>query len=223
MTNRITANDRLWLPRPAVGRRRFLEGLVAGGVLFGGPAWIRSARGQAAAAATGSPSVLTGSEFELTIAEAAVNFTGLPRMATTINGSIPGPTLHWREGDTVTLRVTNLLSTTTSLHWHGILLPFEMDGVPGISFAGIEPGETFTYRFPVRQSGTYWYHSHSGFQEQTGMYGAIVIDPADGPTICSTISRPTVASRTAARTAISCRCRSSRRALLRSSFLTRKY
>ncbi|MDO8703690.1 MAG: copper resistance system multicopper oxidase, partial [Sulfuricaulis sp.] len=122
--------------------------------------------------------VLTGTEFDLTIAETPVNFTGTPRMATTINGSIPAPTLRWRVGDTVTLRVTNRLAVDSSIHWHGILLPYQMDGVPGISFKGIRPGETFTYRFKVVQTGTYWYHSHSGMQEQTGMYGAIVIDPA---------------------------------------------
>jgi len=127
--------------------------------------------------------VLSGAEFDLTIAETPVNYTGVPRMATTINGSIPGPILRWREGDTVTLRVTNRMPVTTSMHWHGILLPFEMDGVPGISYAGIAPGETFTYRFPVKQSGTYWYHSHSGFQEQTGMYGPIIIDAPGGPSI----------------------------------------
>ncbi|GAA3528756.1 copper resistance system multicopper oxidase [Zobellella aerophila] len=99
-------------------------------------------------------------------------------MATTINGSIPAPTLRMREGDTVTIRVTNRLKEHTSIHWHGIILPYQMDGVPGISFPGIAPGETFTYQFRVEQSGTYWYHSHSGMQELTGMYGAIVIEPA---------------------------------------------
>ena len=98
----------------------------------------------------------------------------------TINGSIPQPTLRWREGDTVTIRVANKLRESTSIHWHGIILPYQMDGVPGISFAGIPPGETFTYRFKVEQSGTYWYHSHSGFQELTGMYGAIIVEPAGG-------------------------------------------
>jgi CopA family copper-resistance protein len=127
--------------------------------------------------ATGTPQVLSGTEFDLTIASTLVNFTGAPRTATTINGSIPAPILRWREGDTVTLRVTNRMRETTSIHWHGILLPFEMDGVPGISFPGIAPGETSVYRFPVKQSGTYWYHSHSGFQEQMGMYGAIIIEP----------------------------------------------
>jgi CopA family copper-resistance protein len=183
MAKTTNRDGRLWLPRPGIGRRRFLEGLAAGGVLVTGARGIRPAFGQAGTTMTGTPPVLSGSEFDLTIAEAAVNFTGAARTATTINGSIPGPILRWREGDTVTLRVTNRLPVTTSVHWHGILLPFEMDGVPGISYPGISPGETFTYRFPVRQSGTYWYHSHSGFQEQTGMYGAIVIDPANGPSI----------------------------------------
>jgi FtsP/CotA-like multicopper oxidase with cupredoxin domain len=166
---------------PSLPRRRFLQGLAAGGILLGlspwsRPAWAREAVGTA----SGTAKVLSGTEFDLTIAETAVNFTGAPRLATTINGSIPAPTLRWREGDTVTLRVTNRLAEDTSIHWHGILLPYQMDGVPGISFKGIPPGETFTYRFKVQQTGTYWYHSHSGMQEQTGMYGAIVIDPARG-------------------------------------------
>jgi len=182
MAKLFEPDDRLWVPGRPIGRRRFLEGLAAGGVLLGGSPWMRAAWGQPATM-TGSAPVLTGTEFDLTIAETPVNFTGQPRMATTINGSLPGPVLRWREGDTVTIRVTNRQSVQTSLHWHGILVPFEMDGVPGISYPGIAPGETFTYRFPVRQSGTYWYHSHSGFQEQTGMYGGIIIDPARGPSI----------------------------------------
>jgi CopA family copper-resistance protein len=127
--------------------------------------------------------VLSGTEYDLTIAETPVSFTGRVRMATTINGSIPGPTLRWREGETVTIRVHNRLPVDTSIHWHGILLPYEMDGVPGISFKGIAPGETFTYRFQVKQAGTYWYHSNSGMQEQTGMFGAIIIDQARGDSI----------------------------------------
>jgi CopA family copper-resistance protein len=162
---------------PNLPRRRFLRGLAAGGVLMGMSPWLRPEWARAADTATGSAPVLSGTEFDLTIAETPVNFTGAPRLATTINGSIPAPTLRWRQGDTVTLRVTNRLPVDTSIHWHGILLPYQMDGVPGISFEGIRPGETFTYRFKVAQTGTYWYHSHSGFQEQTGMYGAIVIDP----------------------------------------------
>ncbi|MCW9059258.1 MAG: copper resistance system multicopper oxidase [Gammaproteobacteria bacterium] len=172
----------LILPDPP--RRRFLQGLAAGGVMLGLSPWIGPTRaGETAGTRTGTPPVLSGTEFDLVIAETPVNFTGTPRLATTINGSIPAPILRWREGDTVTLRVTNRLPVDTSIHWHGILLPFQMDGVPGISFPGIRPGETFTYRFPVRQSGTYWYHSHSGFQEQTGMYGALIIDPARGDAI----------------------------------------
>jgi len=167
------------LALPDGSRRRFLQGLAAGGVIWGLSPWLR-ANAATSATATGTAPVLSGTEFDLTIAETPVNFTGRPRLATTINGSIPAPTLRWREGDTVTLRVHNRLRADTSIHWHGILLPFQMDGVPGISFKGIPPGETFTYRFKVQQTGTYWYHSHSEFQEQLGMYGAIIIDPASG-------------------------------------------
>lgn len=156
-------------------RRIFLQGLVAGGVISA--LGLNPARALAATGKMGSP-VLRGTEFDLVIEEMPVNFTGQKRTAMTINGSIPGPTLRWREGDVVTLRVTNRLTVPTSLHWHGIILPFEMDGVPGLTYAGIAPGTTFTYRFKVQQSGTYWYHSHSGFQEQNAVYGAIVIDPA---------------------------------------------
>ena len=106
-----------------------------------------------------------------------MNFTGALRIALTVNDSVPAPTLRWREGDSVTLHVTNTLQEDTSIHWHGILLPANMDGVPGLSFNGIRPGETHTYRFTVRQGGTYWYHSHSGFQEQRGVYGALIVEP----------------------------------------------
>ena len=119
---------------------------------------------------------LEGNEFFLDIDYTSVNFTGKRAIATTVNGQIPGPTLVWKEGQTVTIHVTNHLKKSTSIHWHGIILPAPMDGVPGISFQGIPPGKTFTYRFKVRQHGTYWYHSHSGYQEQTGLYGAIVIE-----------------------------------------------
>jgi len=172
-----------FLTAPDLPRRRFVQGLAAGGVLLGLSSVIQPARARATDTATGLAPVLTGTEFDLVIAESPVNFTGKPRMATTINGSIPAPTLHWKEGDTVTIRVTNTLRDAASIHWHGIILPFQMDGVPGISYAGIAPGTTFTYRFKVEQSGTYWYHSHSGMQEQTGMYGAIVVEPAGGETI----------------------------------------
>jgi len=121
--------------------------------------------------------ILTGNEFYLDIDYTPVNITGKQAVATTINGQIPGPILVWQEGETVTLHVTNHLKKTSSIHWHGIILPTDMDGVPGLSFDGIPPGETFTYRFKVKQHGTFWYHSHSGFQEQTGLYGTIVIKP----------------------------------------------
>lgn len=155
---------------PKLSRRRFIQGLAT---LYLSP-WLKTAQ----ARLTTQAEILSGTEFNLTIAETPVNFTGAPRMATTVNGSIPAPTLRWLEGDAVTLHITNRLAEETSIHWHGILLPYQMDGVPGISFKGIAPGETFTYRFKVKQSGTYWYHSHSGMQEQTGLYGSIIIDPA---------------------------------------------
>jgi CopA family copper-resistance protein len=169
------------MPLPLHSRRRFVHGLAAGGVMLGLAPFLRTARADGSAF-SGAP-VLRGSEFNLEIGESPVNFTGNARMATTINGSIPAPTLRWREGDEVTIRLTNRLRESTSIHWHGIILPYQMDGVPGISFAGIPPGETFTYRFKVEQTGTYWYHSHSGTQEQTGMYGALVVEPRDGETI----------------------------------------
>lgn len=162
-------------------RRNFVKGAVAGSVAMG-MGNIAAAQGQDYARAA-KTDFLTGNEFDLIVAETPVNFTGEKRMATTINGSIPAPTLVWREGETVTIRVTNRLSVSTSMHWHGIILPFQMDGVPGISYKGIAPGETFTYRFKVQQSGTYWYHSHTGFQEMTGMYGSIVIVPKTGEKI----------------------------------------
>ncbi len=160
-------------------RRRFVQGIAMGGVYtalgLGSGALLAAVKNQQ------GPGELQGKQFDLTIGEQGVNFTGVARKATAINGSVPAPILRWREGDLVTLRVTNMLPVTSSIHWHGIILPSAMDGVPGISdgFDGIKPGETFTYQFPVMQSGTYWYHSHSGFQEQTGMYGAIVIDPKE--------------------------------------------
>lgn len=120
----------------------------------------------------------TGTTFDLDIARTPVTIDGRHGNAITVNGTIPAPLLRWREGDELTLRVTNHLAEDTSIHWHGILLPFQMDGVPGVTFPGIKPGETFTYRFPVKQAGTYWYHSHSNLQEQLGHYGPLVIDPA---------------------------------------------
>ncbi|GAB1266602.1 copper resistance system multicopper oxidase [Aurantivibrio infirmus] len=123
--------------------------------------------------------ILSGTEFNLAIDYKTVNFTGRNRSAVCINDSFPAPTLRWREGEMITINVTNNLDVDSSLHWHGLILPSEMDGVPGLSFEGIKPGKTFSYKFLVRQSGTYWYHSHSDYQEQLGLYGAIIIDPAE--------------------------------------------
>ena len=117
-------------------------------------------------------------EYDLTIAREPVNITGNSVKKITINGTIPGPTLHFTEGEEVTIHVTNKMDEDTSVHWHGLLLPGEMDGVPGFNgFPGIKPGETFTYHFKIRQVGTYWYHAHSMGQEQDGHYGSIVIAP----------------------------------------------
>ena len=155
-------------------RRTFVRGLALGSITAGLGLWRNPAW---ALPAGPGPEILSGTEFDLRIGALPVNLTGRQRLATAVNDSLPGPTLYWREGDEVTLRVTNNLAESTSVHWHGILLPAAMDGVPGLSYDGIEPGETFVYRFPIRQAGTYWYHSHSGLQEQTGIYGAIVIEP----------------------------------------------
>ena len=163
-------------------RRRFVQGLAAGGALA---AFGLRPRTSWALKGAGDQTVLAGTQFDLRVGETAVNFTGRTRYAATVNGSLPAPILRWREGTTVTLRVANALPPDsvyghhTSIHWHGILLPANMDGVPGLSFNGIARGETFQYRFDVRQSGTYWYHSHSGFQEQAGLYGALIIDPLE--------------------------------------------
>ena len=168
--------------RPDLSRRLFVQSLALGGVAAGfgllpRPVWALKSPGQT--------EVLAGDTFRLDIGQSPVNFTGRTRPAITVNGSLPAPTLRWREGDTVTIDVSNRLppdalhAYQTSIHWHGILLPADMDGVPGMSFDGIGPGDTWRYRFRVRQSGTYWYHSHSGFQEQAGLYGALIIDPRE--------------------------------------------
>ena len=153
-------------------RRTFIKGVAASSFL--GLAAI-DLQAKPAKKQQRNDTVLTGKEFFLDIDYTTVNITGKHSVATTINGQLPGPTLVWQEGDTITLHVTNHLKTSSSIHWHGIILPAPMDGVPGISYKGIPSGKTFTYRFKVKQHGTYWYHSHSGYQEQTGMYGSIII------------------------------------------------
>jgi CopA family copper-resistance protein len=139
------------------------------------PAW-------ASTAASGIEKMTPKRRYDLAIGYSAIQIDGREGTATAINGMVPGPLVHLREGDDVVLYVTNELMDTehSSIHWHGILVPFPMDGVPGVNFAGIRPGETYEYRYRVKQAGTYWYHSHSRFQEQTGSCGPLVIEPKDG-------------------------------------------
>jgi len=165
------------LPRarlPQLSRRDFLQAAGAGLFVLG------ANRASDVRAQSPTQTVLTGSHFDLQIGEAPFNFTGNKRIGTVVNGQIPGPLLRWREGDTVTLRVSNRLGARSSIHWHGMILPADMDGVPGLSFAGIASGGEYLYRFKVNQHGTYWYHAHSRFQEQTGLYGPIVIERRGG-------------------------------------------
>ena len=161
---------------PTLSRRRFVTGAAASGALLS----LGMDTGDAEVLPpNAAPQILTGNRFDLTIGFQPVNFTGRQRLATAVNGTVPGPILRWRQGQHIKLHVRNELAADSSIHWHGIILPTGMDGVPGVSFNGIQPGETFQYQFDVTQSGTYWYHSHSGFQEQTGLYGALVIDPIE--------------------------------------------
>jgi len=163
-----------------LNRRRFLQGTAAMSMLAGlgrlAPAYAWQQTGHPL-----NDKMLSANTdaFDLTIGRTPMKIGGIQTSPITINGSIPGPLIRLKEGREAILRVTNNLPEDTSIHWHGIILPPEMDGVPGVSFAGIKPGETFTYRYPVEQSGTYWYHSHSGLQEQLGHYGPLVIDPAE--------------------------------------------
>ena len=159
-------------------RRTLLRGAAAGGGLLGLqgllPAWAQTG---SAGLRSELPS-LVGPNIDLTVGHSPFSVGGRTGHAVTVNGLLPAPLLRLREGQNARLSVTNTLDEDTSIHWHGVLLPFQMDGVPGISFPGIRPRETFVYEFPVKQSGTYWYHSHSGLQEAMGHYGPIVIDPA---------------------------------------------
>jgi len=164
--------DPLRVPTWGISRRRFLASAGAGLFVLG---TARSAWPQKE-----QQSVLSGTEFDLQIGETPVNFTGKPRIGTVVNGQVPAPLLRWREGDTITLRVSNRLPVRSSIHWHGMIVPADMDGVPGLSFEGIPSGGMYVYRFKVNQYGTYWYHAHSRFQEQTGLYGPIVIEPRGG-------------------------------------------
>ncbi|MBL7231942.1 copper resistance system multicopper oxidase [Komagataeibacter oboediens] len=159
--------------RDGLTRRRFVTGCGAGGLLAALPL-----PASASPVAPGAVPAAASATWNLRVGRRRIEIDHKVLHAPCIGGTVPGPILRWREGDHVTLNVTNTLhDEETSIHWHGIRLPANMDGVPGLSCTGIPPGETFTYRFPVQQSGTYWYHSHSGMQEAQGLYGAIVIDP----------------------------------------------
>lgn len=170
--------------RAPLSRRRFLQSTSALGLLAGAeallPSYARTAPNGRAAQPL-QPRMIDGvAVYDLAIAETPFEIAGRRTTAVTINGTVPGPLLQLREGQETILRVSNRLKEDTSIHWHGVLLPPEMDGVPGVSFPGIVAGSTFEYRFPLKQYGSYWYHSHSGLQEQLGHYGPLVIEPQDG-------------------------------------------
>ena len=159
-------------------RREFLRAAAltsaGAGVMATWPAWAQPVSG---GLVRPLPTV-SGTDIALTIGEVAVKVDGKVSRAVGVNGTVPAPLVRLKEGQKVRLRVSNTLDEESSIHWHGLLVPFAMDGVPGISFPGIMPRSTFDYEFDVVQSGTYWYHSHSAYQEEDGLYGPIVIDPA---------------------------------------------
>lgn len=163
-------------------RRRFLQTTLGAGALASSPglvpAWARSASD----GNLGIPS-LTGNQFDLEISEFPIRINGRATEAIGVNGSVPAPLIRFRQGDNIVLNVKNSLAEDSSIHWHGLLVPFQMDGVPGVAFPGIRPGETFQYKFSVPQNGTYWYHSHSGLQEQLGHFGPIIVDPAGADSV----------------------------------------
>ncbi|GAA0759639.1 FtsP/CotA-like multicopper oxidase with cupredoxin domain [Erythromicrobium ramosum] len=166
---------------PLVTRRHLLAGAGAASAFTALPAW---AQGHSMHKMRGGAPIrvgfdeVSGTVIDLAVGHGPRTVQGRKGHGVAINGSVPGPLVRLREGSDVRLNVTNHLEEDTSIHWHGLLVPFYMDGVPGISFPGIRPGQTFSYQFPVRQAGTYWYHSHSGLQEQQGHYGPLIIDPA---------------------------------------------
>ncbi|AXK41778.1 copper resistance system multicopper oxidase [Erythrobacter aureus] len=159
-------------------RRSLIKSAVAIGGLAAMPAW---ARGVSHGPIRQGFDEVSGRVIDLAVGEGPIAVAGRRGHAFAVNGSIPGPLVRLKEGEPVTLRVANRLAEDTSIHWHGLLVPFQFDGVPGVSFPGIKPGETFVYEMPaLRQAGTYWWHSHSGLQEQAGHYGPLIVDPA-GP------------------------------------------
>jgi CopA family copper-resistance protein len=158
-----------------IDRRGFLAGgAAAAGMAAFYPAWAQPV----SAGLAKSPPALTGADVALTIGNVALRVDGKAGRAVGVNGTVPAPLIRLKEGQTVRLHVTNALDVDSSIHWHGVLVPFAMDGVPGVSFPGIPARSTFIYEFPIKQSGTYWYHSHSGYQEQDGLYGPLIFDPA---------------------------------------------
>lgn len=168
-----------------IDRRRLLRGTAAAGGGLALAAWLPAwAKTNAAGIVAPLPEV-AGQDIKLRIAHQMMTIDGRESHGIGINGTIPGPLIRLREGQTVRLHVENALDEDSSIHWHGLILPFQMDGVPGVSFPGIKPRSTFTYEFPVLQAGTYWYHSHSGLQEQLGHYGPIVIEPRDADPVAS--------------------------------------
>ena len=168
-----------------LSRRNLLRGATLGGGSLALAPWFPAwAQPVSAGIVQALPSV-SGEDIRLRIAHQMMTIDGRESHAIGINGTIPGPLIRLREGQNVRLHVENALDEDSSIHWHGLILPFHMDGVPGVSFPGIKPRSTFTYEFPVKQAGTYWYHSHSGLQEQLGHYGPIVIDPAGTDPIAS--------------------------------------
>ncbi len=171
-----------------LSRRHLIAGLGAASAFGAMPAWAQghsitghSGHGvprRGAATIRAGFDEVRGEVIDLAVRDGLRIVEGRRSIGRAVNGSVPGPLIRLREGQNVRFNVTNHLREDTSIHWHGLLVPFQMDGVPGISFPGIKPGATFVYDFPVRQAGTYWYHSHSGLQEQQGHYGPLIIDPA---------------------------------------------
>jgi len=181
---------------PLWTRRRFISGTSLAVAV--GAGWLNPLRGFAASLpSAGRMGELVGTDpdgIDLVLERQPLRVAGGVGEAITINGSIPGPVIRLAEGREALIRVHNQMDESTSIHWHGVLLPFTMDGVPGLSFDGIGPGETFTYRYPVRQNGTFWYHSHTGLQEQLGHYGQLVIEPAEPDPVAYDVEYPVILS-----------------------------